>query len=73
MAKFKKNNPDYRCIYANINDSTKNKTLKGFNKIIIHDGVEIEHHVGYEFLNFILENNTEIIISFIKETIDKYT
>ena len=73
LAKFKKNNPDYRCIYANINDSTKNKTLKGFNKIIIHDGVVIEHHVGYEFLNFILENNTELIISFIKETIDKYT
>lgn len=72
LANFKKNNPDYRCIYANINDNTENKTLKGINKKIIHNGIEIEQLVGYEFLKLILGNDTEIIIDFIRNAIDKY-
>ena len=54
LAKFKKSNPEYTCIYANINADTEKTTLQGCIKKIIHDGVEIEHHVGYEFLKFIL-------------------
>jgi len=73
LLNFKKHNPDYRCIYANINDNTEKKTLKGSIKKIIYDGFEIEHHIGYMFLNFILENDTELIINFVKKTIDKYT
>lgn len=73
LAKFKKEHPDYICIYANINDDTEDKTLRGFNKKLIHNDAEIEHYVGYEFLKFIFGENTQQIIEFIKITIDKYT
>jgi hypothetical protein len=73
LAKFKKNNPEYTCIYANINADTEKKTMHGYVNTIIHDGVEIRHHVGYDFLVFILENHTDTIIRFVKHTIDKYT
>ncbi len=73
LSKFKKENPEYICIYANINDDTETKTLLGFNKKIIHNEVEIEHKVGYQFLKFIFEENTDDIIKFVKNTIDKYT
>ena len=43
-----------------------------FDKKILHDGVEIEHYVGYEFLKFIFRENFEEIIEFIKNTINKY-
>ena len=72
LAKFKKNNPDYVCIYANINANTKNSTLQGSIKKILHNGVEIEHQIGYEFLKFMLGNDTDLIIDFVKNTIDKY-
>ena len=73
LAKFKKKNPEYICIYANINDYTEKKTLEGYIKKISHNGVELYHYVGYKFLKFILENNTDLIIDFVKNTIDKYT
>lgn len=72
LSKFKKENPEYKCIYANINDSTEEKTLHGFIKKIIHNDVELEHHVGYEFLKFIFGKNTEDIVKFIKNTVGKY-
>jgi len=73
LALFKKNNPDYRCIYANINDSTEQRTKLGIIKKIIHNDVEIEHIVGYRFIRFILGEHTDLIIQFIKDTIDKYS
>lgn len=73
LSKFKKNNPDYRCIYANINDANEKKTLSGIIKIILHNNVEIEHQIGYEFLNFVLGDDVNLIIDFVKNTIDKYT
>ena len=73
LAKFKQSNPEYRCIYANINADTEEKTLQGSIKKLLHDGVELEHQIGYEFLKFILGSNTELIIEFVKNTIDKYT
>ena len=48
LAKFKKSNPDFVCIYANINADTVEKTLLGSSKKIMHDGVEIEHLIGYK-------------------------
>lgn len=72
LAKFKKDNPEYLCIYANINDDTEKKTLQGSIKSIIHNGVEIKHYIGYEFLKFILGDNVAIIVEFVKNTIDKY-
>lgn len=71
--RHRKNNPEYVCVYANINADTEKKTLNGSIKKILHDGVEIEHHVGYEFLKFILGDDTDLIIHFVKNTIDKYT
>ena len=72
LAKFKVANPDYVCIYANINADTEKKTLKGSVVKILHNGVEIEHQIGYKFLKFILGDDTDMIISFVKNTIDKY-
>jgi len=72
LAKFKINNPDYVCIYANINANTEKKTLQGSIKKLLHGGVEIEHQIGYEFLKFILGNDTDLIVDFVKNTIDKY-
>jgi len=73
LANFKKNNPTYICIYANINADTEKKTLSGTTKKILHNGQELEHHIGYDFLKFVLDNNTDEIIQFVKNTIDKYT
>ena len=73
LAKFKLANPDYVCIYANINADTEAKTLKGSITKIVHNGVEIEHQTGYEFIRFILGDDTHSIIDFVKNTIDKYT
>ena len=73
LSKFKKENPEYTCIYANINADTEKKTLQGSNKKITHNGVEIEHQVGCQFLTFIFGEKTEEIIEFVKIQIDKYT
>ena len=73
LAKFKRHNPDYTCIYANINAATEKKTLQGLIKKISHHGVEIEHQIGYKFLTFILGDDTNLVIEFVKNTIDKYT
>jgi len=73
LANFKKKNPEYICIYANINADTEKKTLQTPIKTILHDGVEIQHQIGYEFLKFILDDNADLIIDFVKHTIDKYT
>ena len=72
LVKFKKENPDYTCIYGLINDKTKELTLKGNHKKIIIDDVEIEIQIGYLFLKNIFGDNLEIILDFLKKTIDKY-
>ena len=73
LARFKKSNPDYTCVYATINDDTEEKTLQGKTKIIIHDGVEIEQQSGHKFLTFVLGSNADLVITFVKDTIDKYS
>lgn len=72
LQRFKLANPDYVCIYANINAETEQKTLKGSVSKLLHNGVEIEHQIGYLFLKFILGDDTDFIIDFVKHTIDKY-
>ena len=72
LANFKKNNPEYTCIYANINDINETKTLTGTMKKIIHNDCEIIHYIGYEFIKFILKDNTQSIIQFVKTNIDKH-
>jgi hypothetical protein len=73
LAKFKKENPEYTCIYGNVNDKTESKSLHGKNEIIIHNGVEIHHMVGIPFLQFIFGDEIEEIIEFVKNIVDKYT
>jgi len=73
LAKFKKENPDYICVYGNINDNTENKTIPGSIKNIMHNGVEIKQYIGMKLLTFILEENTNKIIDFVKQTIDEYS
>jgi hypothetical protein len=73
LAKFKKAHPEYLCIYANINADTERKTLSGSIKKISHDGVELDHQIGYDFLKFILGDDTDAIVHFVRNTIDKYT
>lgn len=72
MAKFKKNNPDYFCIYATINANTEKETYNNRLKIIKHDNIEIEHHTGIEFLKYVLGNNVHEIIDYVKNIIDEY-
>jgi hypothetical protein len=72
LAKFKKEHPDYVCIYANINADTEKKTKDGAVKKIIHNDVEIEHHVGSKFIQFMLGEDATQIIDFVRNTIDRY-
>ena len=72
LAKFKMEHPDYTCIYGNINDNTEKKTMTGSTKKILHNGVEIQHRVGYTFIKYILQDDTDDIINFVRTTIDKY-
>lgn len=73
LAKYKLENPEYTCIYANINADTEEQTQNFAKKIISHNGVEIEHRVGTNFLKFILGDDMEMIIDFVKKTIDENT
>jgi hypothetical protein len=70
---FKKNNPEYTCIYANINATNKKLTYETKMKIIKYNDVEIEHHIGINFINYIFGNDTNDVIEFIKNTIEKYS
>jgi hypothetical protein len=66
LAAFKKLHPEYTCIYANINASTEEKTMHTLPKKIMHQGVEIEHHIGYEFIKFICGSETDNLIEFMR-------
>jgi hypothetical protein len=71
LADFKKNNPEYTCVYANINADTEKKTVDGTICRILHNGVELEHQTGYGFLTFILGDDRDAIVRFVKAAIDK--
>ena len=73
LAKFKKENPEYLCIYATINADNKKKTVEGAIIKIIHNNEEIYQYTGYKFLKLIFEDNIEIILNFMRDTIDKYS
>ncbi len=73
LAKFKKENPEYLCIYATINADNKKKTVEGAIIKIIHNNEEIYQYTGYKFLKLIFEYNIEIILNFMRDTIDKYS
>ena len=72
LAEFKKHNPEYTCIYANINCNSEEETLVGFDKRVIYRDIEIKHKAGYNFLNFIFGTDTHVIINFVKSSISKH-
>jgi hypothetical protein len=72
LVKFKKDNPDYRCIYGCINEKTEEKTLNGKEQIIFHNNEQIEIITGYKLLTLILENNVDEIINFVKTYLNNF-
>jgi hypothetical protein len=73
LAKFKKEHPEYVCIYGCINNSKNAKDLlQGQSKIIIHDGVEILYLVGNSLFDYLLGKNKDEIIDFVKKTVREY-
>jgi len=73
LAKFKTEHPDYTCIYANINDDTEEKSSQTTVKKFQHNAVELEHHIGDQFLKYIFGDDTNAVVEFLKTTIDKYS
>ena len=73
LAQFKIEHPEYTCIYANINDDTEEKSLQSIIKKFHHNGIELEHHVGDQFLKYIFGDDTSAVVEFLKTTIDKYS
>lgn len=72
LAKFKRENPEYTCVYANINDSTEAKTMNSQPKTIVWEGAEIQVLTGTSLLRFIFGENVDAVIEFTRNTIDKY-
>ncbi len=66
LAKFKKENPEFICIYANINEKTEKATFEGNHKIIIHNNVKIHIYTGLKFLNLVFDDKLDIILEYLK-------
>lgn len=71
LAKYKKENPDTRCIWAIVNPKPFCKVLC---EKIIHNGYEIEKIQGNELLKLVFTNNKDRdyharIVHFVKETL----
>lgn len=70
LAKFKRQHPDYECIYGCVNDDTEEKTMTGEITTITHDGVELRKYTGMKLLNHIFGENTKTIIDLVRELLD---
>ena len=68
LAKYKKEHPEYTCIYGIINCNTKN----GKHMIIKHNNVNINYYSGDELLNFIFGDNKNKIITILKKIINSF-
>lgn len=71
LAKFKKENPEYKCIYANINEKTEKATLEGNYKIIIHNDEEIHIYTGFKFLELIFDKNLPLILDYLRAKLNE--
>lgn len=67
LAKFKNNNPEYKCIYAIIND----KTHEGKEDIINHNNCEIIYLSGEKLLDFIFGYDKKIIVGNLLKHMEK--
>lgn len=72
LYKFKKENPEYLCIYGCLNDTTKEKTETGKIESILINNLEVKKYIGNELLNLILKEDKDIIINFVKKIIHDY-
>ena len=72
LSNYKKEHPDYACILGCINADTEKKTLSGSKKEILHNSVKIEYRVGYDLLRFILRDDVDKIIDFVKNRVKTY-
>ncbi len=72
LSNYKKNNPDFLCIYGCINEDSKNKTSNGTIKEIIHNNQKIYIYTGYKLLNLILKNDTDRIIKHLQNICSNY-
>jgi hypothetical protein len=64
LAAFKKTHPDFKCIYAVINE---NKNSDGKMKIIPIDNVEIEYMSGNKLMDFIFGEDKANILNIIQK------
>jgi len=65
LAKYKKLNPEFECIYAVINE----KNNSGIDKIILHNDIGIRYLSGDKLLDYIFTDNKKIIIDRITKKI----
>ena len=63
LVKFKKENPDWNCIYGIINDKTK----EGKTEIIKHNDFEITYLSGNKLMKFIFDKDAEFIVDSVKK------
>lgn len=71
LAKFKKEHPEYECIYGCINSNTEERTVNGEIKTIYYNGVEIKQYVGVALLRHVFGDQYMDIITHIKNRIDE--
>lgn len=68
LAKFKKDNPEYDCIYGIINDTHPNGQIKQ----IMHDGIIIKYYSGNLLLKYIFGNYFNKIKKLLINNINKF-
>jgi hypothetical protein len=65
LATFKKNRPDYECVYGVINDRSE----RGEHKLFTHDGVQLEYYSGQCLFDHVFGVHRAEVISFVKDLV----
>ena len=71
LVRFKKQNPDYECIYGLLNDCTEEKTRTGSRKPLQRDGVEIMVYTGMELLHHVFGDDATGILHILTGLVKK--
>jgi len=72
LSNFKKKHPEYTCVYGAINDKNESKTSTGYLQTIMCNDTELQYLSGYSFLKFILGDDTDTILKFIRQVVNDY-
>ena len=70
LVNFKKENPDYKLIYAVMNEDKKHED--GIEKIIVYENVQITYLSGNKLLLFVFGNYKNEVIEFLNKKLRKY-